>query len=233
MTKIVMDLKISHLLLEKKSFLQRDEIQLFTAASHDEALEIHRVEHVDLIITDLDAPGITTEQFCSLIRKDPALLQVAIIMVCACDTVQMSRSRRYGVDAIILRPIKPSFLLAKARQLLHLSWRESYRVLLDVSVEGEVCDGTFSCRSLDISPQGLLVETTRLFTPGERVVCTFMLPDATQIRAKGEVARNLPTEAGAHVNRYGIHFRDLKAEEITAIQTFLDSAARKKSPAIY
>ena len=234
MKKILMDLNISGLLLEKKSFLNRAEIALFTAVSHDEALTIHRAEHVDLIITDLDAAGITTEQFCSLIRKDPALLHVAIIMVCACDSVQMSRSRRYGVDAIILRPIKPSFLLAKAKQLLHFSWRNTYRVLLDVSVDGTVSDQPFICRSLDISPQGLLVETTRIFALGERVICTFMLPGAeAQIRAKGVVARNLPTEPGAHVNRYGIHFHDLAPEESKAMQTFLDSAARKKSPAIY
>ena len=233
MKKILIDLKISAMLLEKKSFLNRGEMRLFTAASNDEALAIHRAERVDLIITDYDAPGISTEQFCSLIRKDPALLQVSIIMVCTCDTVQMSRIRRYGVDAIILSPIKPSFLLAKAKQLLHLSWRETYRVLLDVSVDGTASNETFSCRSLDISPQGILVETTSIFALGERLICTFVLPDTAQIRAKGVVTRNLPTEPGSHVNLYGIHFQDLTPDEIKAIENFLDSAAKKKPSGIY
>ena len=228
-----MDTMISKLLLEKKTFLNRGEMRLFTAASHDEALKIHRAEHVDLIITDRDAPGIGGDQFCSLIKKDRGLLPVAIIIVCGCDTDQMARSVLAGADAVILRPIKPAFLLAKAKQQLNISWRETYRVPLDVTVEGVVGDGTFSCRSLDISSQGLLVETARTFLIGDLVVCSFVLPDGSMIRAKGEVSRTLPTEPGAQGNRYGIDFRDLTANECTAIEAFLDSPARKIRPAMY
>jgi DNA-binding response OmpR family regulator len=231
--KILIDRDISKLLLEKKSYLNRAEIQLFTAASRDEALEIHRAEHVDLIITDLDAAGMSSEQFCSLIRKAPELHRVSIIMVCACDTAQMERSSRAGANAIILKPIKSSFLLAKVKQLLNLSWRETYRIILDVSVDGTVSGGTFSCRSLDVSTQGLLMETTRMFTIGESVVCSFTLPDDRLIRAKGTVVRSLPTEPGFHANCYGIHFHDLTPDESKAIEDFLDSPARKKRPAIY
>jgi CheY-like chemotaxis protein/Tfp pilus assembly protein PilZ len=231
--KILIDREISKLLLEKNSYLNRADMQLFIAASHDEALEIHRAEHVDVIITDLDAAGMSSEQFCSLIRKDPELLRVSIILVCACDTAQMERSSRAGADAIILKPIKSSFLLAKVKQLLALSWRETYRVILDVSVDGTVSNGTFSCHSLDISTQGLLMETTRMFTIGESVVCSFTLPDDRLIRAKGTVVRNLPTEPGNHANCYGIHFHDLPPDESKAIEDFLDSPARKKRPAIY
>jgi CheY-like chemotaxis protein len=232
-TKILIDNLISTQLLEKRSFLNRTEMRLFTAASHDEALKIHRAEHVDLIITDRDAPGIGGDQFCSLIKKDRGLLPVAIIIVCGCDTDEMARSVLAGADAVILRPIKPAFLLAKAKQFLNISWRETYRVLLDVTVEGAVGDGTFSCRSMDISSQGLLVETARTFLPGDRVVCSFVLPDGSLIRAKGEVSRTLPTGPGAKANRYGIHFRDLTANDRMAIEAFLDSPARKKRPAIY
>jgi len=208
-------------------------MRLLTAASHDEALDIHRAEHVNLIITDRDTPGISSEQLCSQVKQDPDLLRVAIIIVCACDTAQMARSILFGADVVVLRPIKPSFLLAKARQFLDLSWRETYRMPLDVSVDGTIGDGTFSCRSIDISTQGLLVETTRAFAIGERVVCSFVLPEDSVIRAKGEVTRRLRTERSANANRYGIHFRDLTVDERKAIEAFLDSPARKKRPAIY
>jgi DNA-binding response OmpR family regulator len=233
MKKILIDRNISKELLEKKSFLNRAEIQLSTAASHDEALKIHRAEHVDIIITDRDTRGISGDQLCALIKKDPDLHTVAIIIVCACDTAQMARSIRAGADAVILRPIKPSFLLAKVKQLLELSWRETYRVTLDVSVDGKAEDGTFSCRSMDISIQGLLLETSRTFTIGERVVCSFVLPDSSVIRARGEVARSLEKQPDSDGNRYGVHFLDLTDQERKAIEAFLDSPARKKSPGIY
>lgn len=231
--RILIAREISKVLLEKKSYLNRAEIRLFTSASNDEAFDIHRLKHVDLIIADRDAPGISTDELCSLVRKDPKLLHAAIIVVCACDPAQMSRSIRNGADAVILKPIKPSFVLAKAQQLLHIPWRQTYRVPLDVTVDGKISDGTFSCRSLDISMKGLLVETKQTFAIGERVVCSFILPDSTLIRARGEVVRNLPSARGTQAKRFGIHFRDLTPEEGKAIEAFLDSPALKKRSAIY
>ena len=232
-TKILIDREISKVLLEKKSYLNRAEIRIFTTTTKDEALEIHRAEHVDLIIVDFDAPGISSEELCSLIRKDPKLLHVSIIVVCACDPAQMARSRRNGADTVVLRPIKPSFLLAKASQLLQLPWRQTYRMSLDVSVEGKDGEGTFSCRSLDIGNTGLLMETTQKFTIGERVVCSFVLPDSMLIRARGEVMRRLQAEQGTQARRFGIRFLDLTPEENKAIEAYLTTAALKKSRDIY
>ena len=233
MKKILLDREIGKELLKKQSFLNRAEVQLFTSASHNEALKIHRAEHVDLIITHREAMGMTGDQFCSLIKKDRELFRVSIIIVCACDASQMARSIRAGADAVILKPIKPSFLLAKARQLLNISWRETYRVPLDVTVDGKADGKTFSCRSLDISPTGLLMESTQPFAPGERVSCLFVLPDDRPIRAAGEIMRILPMEPGSPANRYGVHFRDLTPAAGRAIEAFLDSPALKKRPAIY
>ena len=39
--------------------------------------------------------------------------------------------------------------------------------------------------------------------------------------------------AGIAAHRYGIHFLDLKPEALKAIEAYLNSAARKKRPAIY
>jgi DNA-binding response OmpR family regulator len=231
--KILITKDISKILLEKPSFLNRDEFRLFAAATNDEALQIHRSEHMDLIITDLDMAGMSSEQFCSLIRKDPELRQVSIILVCAYDKSAYERSSRFGADAIILRPIKPHFLLTKAKQLLSISMRETYRVPLNVAVEGQASDRAFSCRSLDISTVGILMETSQTFEPEQLVICSFTLPDTTLIKVTGKIVRTLDRPAGIAAHRYGIHFLDLKPEAHKAIETYLNSAARKKRPAIY
>lgn len=231
--KILITQEISRILLEKTSFLNRADIRLFTASSNDEALEIHRAEHMDLIITDLDMAGMSSEQFCSLIRKNPDLRQVSIILVCACDASALARSSRFGADAVILRPIKPHFLLTKAKQLLNISMRETYRVPLNVAVEGQASDRAFSCRSLDISTVGILMETSQTFQHEQLVICSFTLPDATLIRVTGKIVRTLDPPPAARFNRYGIHFLDLAPEAYKAIVAFLESAAIKKRPDIY
>jgi CheY-like chemotaxis protein len=231
--KILTTQEISKILLEKPSFLNRDEVRLFAASSNDEALKIHRSEHMDLIITDLDLDGMSSEQFCSLIRKNPELRDVSIILVCAYDKSAYERSSRFGADAIILRPIKPHFLLTKAKQLLNISMRETYRMPLNVAVEGHASDRAFSCRSLDISTVGILMETSQTFQHEQLVICSFTLPDTTLIKVTGKIVRTLDRPAGVTANRYGIHFLDLEPAAQQAIEAYLNSAAVKKRPSIY
>lgn len=233
MKKILIAQEISKILLEKTSFLNRAEVRLFTAKSNGEALKIHRAEHMNLIITDLDIAGMSSERFCTQIRKNPELRQVAIIIVCECDKDAFERCSHFGADAVILKPIKPPFLLAKAKKLLNISMRETYRVPLNVVVEGQASDRAFSCRSLDISTVGILMETSQTFQHEQLVICSFTLPDTTHIRVTGKIVRTLDKLPGSRSNRYGIHFRDLTPEAYKAIVAFLESAATKKRPDIY
>lgn len=233
MKKILITKEISKILLEKTSFLNRSEFRLFTAKSNDEALKIHKADHMDLIITDLDMVGMRSEEFCSLIRKNPDLRRVAIILVCAYDKDAFERCSRFGADAVILKPIKPPFLLAKAKQLLDVSMRESYRVPLNIMVEGQTSDRAFSCRSLDISPMGILMETSQTFQHEQQVICSFTLPDTTLIKVTGKIARTLEQPAEARSKRYGIHFLDLTDEAYQAIVAYLETTAKRKRPDIY
>jgi CheY-like chemotaxis protein len=225
--KILIASEINLVLQKKNSFLNRADMRVFTAATSDEALAIHRSEHLDLIITQLDLPGMPSGQFCSLIREDQALRDVAIIMVCANNQTARARSLRLGVQAVYRRPVKPALVLAKARTLLNLSLRETYRVLLSVAVEGNASNQLFSCRTLDISATGMLMETALSFRQNDRLFCSFYLPDAdtTHIMATGEVVRTIQYAPGADANRYGVHFLDLSAEAQNALQAFLAASA--------
>jgi len=227
MKKILIAQEIYKVLQQKDSFLSRADIAVFTATNTDEALQVHGAEHMDLLVLHLDMPGgMKTEQFCSLVREGTTTHAVSIIMVCSNTTSAMEQSLRCGANAVLFRPIRSSLVLAKAKELLKLSWRETYRALLDVSVEGTVSDQLFTCRSLDISSTGMLIETSKTFSPGDSVVCAFILPDTTRIHATGTIARIVPQAPGSTANRYGIHFQSLDNEARCALNEFLSSQGR-------
>jgi hypothetical protein len=92
------------------------------------------------------------------------------------------------------------FFLTNTICLLNLSWRETYRVLLNVAIEGIVSTNHFICTSLDISLAGMLIETTQTFNQGERLSCTFFLPNMTQIQLTGEIARTIQPVPGVDAN---------------------------------
>ena len=80
MKKLLIVGNIQQFMATEKNILNRADIKIFTAQSGEKALEIHRTERVDLIITELDMPGISGDKLCSLIRKDEELKHVSIII---------------------------------------------------------------------------------------------------------------------------------------------------------
>lgn len=228
MKKVLIAQEVNSALKQKNSFLNRVDITVFTAASNDEALKIHRAEGADLIITHLDMPGMSSEQFSSLISEELTSRRTLLVMVCASNTGAIERCSRCGAHAVILRPVNPSLLLAKAQQLLDISWRETCRVLLSASVEGKAGDETFFCRSQDISASGMLIETEKTLSQGGRVRCSFVLPDSTKVQATGEIVRIIQQASGAGVNRYGVRFLNLPPDTRRALDGFVDKKVLEK-----
>jgi CheY-like chemotaxis protein len=205
-------------------------MRVFTATTTDEVLQIHRAVRVDLIIISLDMPGMSSEQLCSLLRENEKQGAVSIIIVCVDTKRAIEQSARCGANAVFPRPIKPAQLLAQAKTLLNLSWRETYRVILNVSVKGKVTGNHFVCNTLDISLEGMLIETTQIFNMGDPLSCSFFLPDMTQIRITGEIVRTVQPAHGVEANWYGVRFLDLAPDAEMALEAFIDTNAATPPP---
>jgi DNA-binding response OmpR family regulator len=222
MKKILVTDKVMTILEKEKSFLDREGVKLFTAAENDEVLSIHRTEKVDIIIADLHAPGMKSEELCSAIRSDGALSKVSIIILCPDSAEDIERSRQCKANVVLTMPMDPAQLLGRVRQLLDISWRESYRVLVSVNVSGSSKERSFFCRSGNISTSGMLIETERAFEKGDRLACSFFLPDSAQIKTNGEIVRVIKPVAGSKNYQYGLKFSMLPAEAKSAIEVFVE-----------
>lgn len=208
-------------LTREKSFLNRASVKLFSAATNDDILAVHQAEKVNLIISQLNMPGMKSERLYTAIRKNGELRQVSLIMLHNGTPGDRERAEQCTANAVMTLPVDAALLLEKAQELLDLSWRESYRVLLSVNITGTSEENAFFCRSENISTTGLLIETDRALKEGDRVVCSFFLPGSRQIIAPGEIVRS--TEAAQKIgqNRYGVKFEKLTAEARSAIETFV------------
>ncbi len=222
MKKILLTDKVMTLIEKGKSFLDREGVKVFTVVTNDEVLSTHRTEKVDIIIADLHAPGMKSEELCSTIRADSALNKVSIIILCSDDAADIERGAQCKANVVLTMPMDPAQLLEKMRQLLDISWRESYRVLVSVNVSGSNKDRSFFCRSGNISTTGMLIETDKVFEKGDLLACSFFLPDSAQIKTKGEIVRVIKQIAGSKTCQYGIRFSMLPAEARSAIEVFVD-----------
>jgi DNA-binding response OmpR family regulator len=226
MKKILVTDKVMTIIEKEKSFLDREGVKLFTATTNDDVLSSHRTEKVDMIIADLHTPGMKIEELCAAIRSDIVLSNVSLIVLCPDNAADIERSAQCQANSVLTLPMDPAQLLDKVRQLMDISWRESYRVLVSVSVSGSNKDKSFFCRSGNISTTGMLIETEKAFEKGDQLTCSFFLPDAAQIKTSGEIVRVSKQAAGSKSRQYGIRFSMLPPEAKSAIEVFVEKKSQ-------
>jgi response regulator RpfG family c-di-GMP phosphodiesterase len=215
------------LLEQDNSFLDRTDLQVFAAATNDEMLQVHRAERVDLIMTKLDLPGMASETLFNLIREDPTLRTVSIILSCANTPEAIKASSRCRANAVLLEPLHPVLLMAKARQLLDIAARETIRVLLGATVNGRSGEEAFYCRTKNISATGMMIETRRRLAEGARLSCQFYLPNATSIQATGKIVRIIQQASEAGEHQYGLMFTDVTPEAKQLLVDFVEAQSRR------
>ncbi len=231
MQKVLIAQELHALLKQENSVLNREEFAIFTAASNDELLNVHRAEKVSLIITQLDMPGMPTEQLCSVIRDEPSLRAVPLIMVCGNDPAAIEKCSRCKANAVLLHPVNPLLLIITAQQLLDMTSRDTCRVLLNADIEGRSGEDCFFCRSRNISATGILMETDRILARGAHLSLSFFLPDAKQVQVTGKIVRTLAQTPGEKSNQYGLMFTELSPEAKELLREFVEKNSLPSRPA--
>jgi len=225
--KVIIADTIKLLITGDKNLLNRVDLKVITARSNDEILSFHREEKAHLIITQLDFPGMLTENLLTTIRNDRELQKVSFIMFCADKPGDRSRAERCNANEVMTLPVNRTALFEKTQRLLNIPWRESYRVLLSVSIEGHNREKGFFCKSENISATGLLLETDRALAEGDRLTCAFFLPDSRQITASGDIVRVIHSAGDTNSIKYGVKFDQLSPEARTAIETFVKKKSQR------
>jgi len=201
---------------------------IFTAATNDEALKIHIEERVDLIVTKLDQPGLRSEELFEIINQSKELREVLTVVICDSTLFHRERCNRCGAHAVFATPIDIALLHLKIRQFLDVAPRQSYRVALNVAVEGKFNNRPFLYRTENISATGMLIKAEEIFAQGDRLALSFYLPDGTRVSARGEVVRIVKQGNAPDGCLYGIKFTDIAPSVQSPIDTFIKNELKYK-----
>jgi CheY-like chemotaxis protein len=221
MKKVLLVSPVGSTLVRYKHILVRDGLRIFTAATAEEGLRIHREETVDLILTELDLPDEGGDALCSHIRREQALRKVSIIVVNKNMPEEIARAKGCGANARLLIPIKPEQLKKCIGQLLNIPPRHDCRVLVKTQRYCNRGANTLFGTSRNISVSGLLIDSDDLLAVGDRISCTFFLPGPRRITAIGEVIR--ATRTSRIMNQYGIKFVHLYPQMQAEIEQYIAS----------
>jgi len=203
---------------EKDSFLGRADIMVFTAATNEELLKIHSDEQADLIITQLDLPGIKSEDLFNSIRTSKDLREVSTIIICKDTLVHRERCKLCNPNVVFTTPVDVALLHVKIQQFLNVAPRKSYRAVLAVAIEGRFKNRPQPFWTENISTSGMLIKTAEPLTKGSGTFFSFFLPDGTHVSGYGEIARVVQVSAEPEAFLYGVKFTDVDPMVKSAIE---------------
>ncbi len=105
---------------EALTYLLEDEgYSLSIAKDGAETLAKVREEHPDILFLDIMMPEVNGYDVCRIIKNDPSLKNIYVIMLTAKGQVaEQERGRAVGADEYIVKPFSPMEILSKIKDIL-------------------------------------------------------------------------------------------------------------------
>lgn len=99
--------------------MRRCDYEVCVARDGDEALQLAETFRPDLVLLDVMMPRRSGFEVCRLLRENPALRPMRIVMLSARGRdVEVGKGLALGADAYVTKPFSTKELVAKVRELL-------------------------------------------------------------------------------------------------------------------
>src|SRR5438067_10920627 len=93
---------------------------IVTATSGQEALDAIAMQPPDVVLLDVQMPGMNGYEVCRRVREDPELGALPIIMVTASLSEERTLALEAGADDFVVRPFDQAELVARVRSLVRI-----------------------------------------------------------------------------------------------------------------
>ncbi len=119
----------------EKTFFCREQFQILTAVSGEEALALAHKEKPQLIFLDLYLSGINGDDVCRQLKADPQTAQIPVIMVIQQGGEKdLAACRAACCDDILYKPVRGEDFLRASREQLSLAERRAPRIETQILV---------------------------------------------------------------------------------------------------
>jgi len=211
----------------EKTFLRRDDFNLLTASSGDEALKIVLSANPELVFVDLHMPGMNGDEFCRAIKADPKTKHIPVVIVTLSGKEDdVERCRQAGCNDIIFKPINREHFIETAKKYLPVMERAQLRYFARLQIYfGTDAEQLLSDYAINLSTGGVFLETENLMEEDAPLIAEFVLPHSNiAINCNARVAwvnhpdliKNQSLPVGM-----GIQFLDLGEDGMNAIRSYI------------
>lgn len=225
--KVLLADEIEIFLELEKTHFRNSGVTLLLARDGHQAFSMAVAERPDLIILNLDLPGIGGDECCRRIKAHPETLSIPVFLVASSVNPEATeRGCRAGCEELVIKPIQRRSFLQAAGRHLGIVQRNNTRIKARLRVHyGTGEQKLLTHYSVNLSTGGIFIETNVLLPVDTPLSLEFSLPGSLQqLQCKGRVAWiNLPGHTISHrlPPGMGIQFVDLKLAELHAVKEFV------------
>lgn len=109
-------------ILELLKATLEEEYEVISAATGSDAIEKLKSQVPDLLVLDYMLPDIQGPEICKILRKDPLLLHLPVLMLTGKGEIEDKvKGLESGADDYMVKPFSPQELTARARMLIRRS----------------------------------------------------------------------------------------------------------------
>jgi two-component system phosphate regulon response regulator PhoB len=111
-----------------KALLQAVGYVVGTVGSAEEAFDVLRKDHADLVVLDWNLPGMSGIEFCQRLRRDPPFSRLPVVFVTAhTSSKDLVAAFEAGADDFVRKPFRAPELKARILGLVRRSKMAAYR----------------------------------------------------------------------------------------------------------
>jgi DNA-binding response OmpR family regulator len=103
-----------------KDLLALEQFECSTAENAKMGLSMIKAERPQLVVLDLQLPDMSGFQLCQMLKKDPLLRDIPVIMISGRFTEKEDRLQGFdlGADEYFAKPFDPTFFVARIKNIL-------------------------------------------------------------------------------------------------------------------
>ncbi|HYH28584.1 MAG TPA: response regulator [Actinomycetota bacterium] len=99
--------------------LDRADYEILEASNGDDALELARTQHPELILLDVEMPRRSGLDVCRALKADTTTAGATVVMLTArSQQTDLTAGHAAGADGYFTKPFSPSALLGKVEEIL-------------------------------------------------------------------------------------------------------------------
>jgi CheY-like chemotaxis protein len=202
------------------NILRRRHHDIQRVASGGEALLVIRRERPRLVVFDFDLGDMTAPELCRAVRQDEHTRETSLLFIAdRSEETQVDLCMAAGCNDIAFRADQPGDLDGKIERLTAIATRRELRTITKLEVNLDRNGYYILGHSLNVSANGMLVETDNVLPAQARLRVQFYLSgEPAPLRIRSEIVR---AEFNGPVPRYGLSFVDASSEERERISNYV------------